>query len=388
MQAEFLTSYKKFIVAFVVLFFLLFIIITLSIPHREGDEVIYQTLGMKLANGQAYNLQETTILKFLPQHMYNTDFFFRPPAFMIYLAILYKLFGTVGLHVAPVLIYITLCIIIYKTVFLITKSQHTSLKALIISVLSTQFIFASTKIHLDLFLTLMVALSFFFLVFYKEKKNYWFACLAGLFLVLAVLTKYTALVLFPLFLLFLLMVDKRKPQSLVLFLLPSLVLIYWFYFIFSVIHMSTEALVSAPDKDMLARFPFVTYVHDRPFYFYFLNIFLINPFFVYFFLLCKKNMWHHLTKQYGYVVYFLITVILVLLLALTYMGIRGVSYQMRYILPAEPFLIILLSLIPFEKNKALQQISFLFIFYNLLLILYNFGKAEIYSFFEMILNKR
>lgn len=58
---------------------------------------------------------------------------------------------------------------------------------------------------------------------------------------------------------------------------------------------------------------------------------------------------------------------------------------MRYILLAEPFIIILLSLTPFEKNEILWSMLWFFILYNLLLVFYNVGymNADLFTFSEI-----
>ena len=385
MRSDSFTLSKTYIFSFTAVVFVFLIITTLLIPHRETDEVIYQTLGIKLANLQPFNLQGTAILPYLSQTTYNTPLFFRPPAFMVYLAVLYKLLGTVGMHLAPVLVFIFLCLVIYKTTQLITKPEQVAVKALLLSLVSTQLVFASTKIHLDLFLTLMIAVSFLFLVIAKERKKMSAVFLSGLFLVFAVLSKYTAVIFYPLFAGLLHFTDKKSLVKILFFLIPSVLLIGWFYYILIVAQLPYDVLVSAPDKEMLAKYPFVKYVHDRPFFFYFINVFLVNPIYLLLFVLLKKNVWSEVKQQYGIYPYFFIATITVVLLALTYFGIRGVSYQMRYILPAEPFFIMLLALIPFEKYEWMRYFLYAAIIYNVLTILYNFGKAEVFSFFEMAL---
>ena len=388
MLPSFFIRYKTLIVSSAIGLFILLSFLTIFLPHHENDEVIYQTLGIKLSHLQSYNLQGSEILKILPQKIYNTQVFFRPPAFMLYLAFLYRILGVVGLYLAPVIIYILLCIVIYKTVFLLTKSQHIALKSLLLSATSTLLIFLSTKIHLDLFLGLMISISLFFLIHYKEKQQMASIFLSGLFFVFAVLTKYTALLFCPFFSVFLIIVStKKRLLNLSLFFLPALLLVLWFYYLFFVAHVRLDALFSIPDQEMLTNFPFVRYVYNRPFYFYFLNIFLTNPLYLLFFIVLKKGVWHDLRNQYGFLLYFLISIVLAVFIALTLYGARGGTYQMRYILSAEPFLIILLSLITFEKYKSVHYLFYVFVINNLFLVLYNLGNAELLSFFEMMKNR-
>lgn len=380
--------YKVFLIEFVVGFFLLLSLLAIFLPHRENDEVIYQTLGIKLSRLEPYNLEGSEILKILPPEVYNTQIFFRPPAFAFYLALWYRLLGTIGMYLAPVSIYILLCFVVYKTVSLLTNSPPVRLKALLFSVVSTPFVFFSTKIHLDLFSALMVTIAIFFLISFKEREKSSSILLSGLFLVLAVFTKYTVLVIYPVFAVFLLITAKKRLLSLLLFFLTAMLLVPWFYYLFFVVHLKMDVLVSVPNQTMLANFPFVRYVSQRPFFFYFLNIFLVNPLYVLFLLLFKKSVWSDLVHKYGYIFYFLLSSVLIVLVALTVYGMRGGSYQMRYIILSEPFFVILFSLLPWEKYKILRWVVIAFVIHNLLLFFLNLNRPELFSLGEMMLMKK
>jgi len=159
----------------------------------------------------------------------------------------------------------------------------------------------------------------------------------------------------------------------------------WLYNVLAVHHMPITSLFSAPARTELKNH-FINYVYHRPFYFYFLNVFITNPLYFFVFVLLKKGVWNRLRSDHGKIVYLLISIILVVLTSLTLYGILGGTYQMRYILLSEPFLIILLSLIPFENISFLWNYFGFFSLYNFLLVLYNagYGNAELYSFFEMV----
>jgi len=107
--------------------------------------------------------------------------------------------GNLGFRISPVIIYIILCFVLYKTVLRITKSQNTALKALVLSAVSSLLLFSSLQIHLDLFMTLMASLSFYFAVIFQESRKKIHIILSGLFIALAVLTNYTAAILYPFF---------------------------------------------------------------------------------------------------------------------------------------------------------------------------------------------
>jgi len=391
MKDNFFQKNKHAIITYAITLFLLLAIITAILPHFEGDEIIYQSLGIKLASFQSYNLHNTEVLKYLPREIYNTSLFFRPPAFMVYLAILYILMGNIGLHLSPVIIFILLCIVVYKTTLIITKSQNSALKAFLLSSVSSLLLFSSLQIHLDLFMTLMVALSFYCIILFRESNKNKYVFLSGLFLGLAVLTKYSSVILYPFYLLFLLYKSpKNKLFYCLLFLFPSLIVVIWLFNVIFVNHMTISSLFSSPNHDELIKFPFINYVYRRPFYFYFLDIFIINPLYFFIFLLFRKKIWSRLRSRYGYFIYFLLSIILTIFIAFTIFGISGGTYQMRFILIAEPFLIILLSLIPFEEFTILWNLFWVFAIYNFLLVLYNVihNNPELYSFFDKILFQR
>lgn len=381
-----LKSKQQYIILFVIAIFTILTIATLLINHNENDEVVYQTLAKKLSLLKPYNLQNSDIIKILPKNIYDTQIFFRPPIFTAFLATLYLTLGETGLKLTPVMIYLILCIAIYKTAFAITKSKHSALKALLLSIFSSLFLFSSVKIHLDLFMILMVTIALFLLVLFEKRGQRIYIIASGGFFVLATLTNYTSAILYPFFLTFLLLVKRRGSfLNMALFLLPSLILLLWFYYLTFIQHMSLSFLISSPNHEMIATFPFINYVYNRPFYFYFINILLTNPLYLFLIVLFKKNVRNDLIKRYKFFPYFLLSIIITILTVLTIFGIAGGTYQMRYILLAEPFFIILLTLIPFSKIHFLYSLSGIFILHNLLLGFINLSvrSPELYNFFEI-----
>jgi 4-amino-4-deoxy-L-arabinose transferase-like glycosyltransferase len=353
----------------------------------EGDELVYQTLAKNLVTTHIYSLQNTELLQFLSSDIYNTPIFFRPPVFATYLAILYTFLGVLGFRIASVIVYILLCVIIYKIVWHLTKSQNSALKALVLSTLSPLLLVSSVQIRLDLFMTLMASLGFYFAILFRESKQVKHSFLSGLFLALALLTNYTSIIVYPF--IFLFMISKSKPRQLILsslyFFLPTLLIGLWFYIYFVQFHMSLASLFSAPSKEMLEKFKFLSYVHDRPFYFYLVTIFITNPLNLFLMLLFKKSIRETIRAKSGKLLYLLLFIFCMILLFLTLYGIQGGTYQMRYMLLAEPILIILLALIPFEKNYTLWCFFWFIALYNIFLVLYNigYGNAELFTFKEI-----
>ncbi len=380
--------YRNFVYGYVFTIFFIVLVTSVMLPHVEGDELIYQTLATKLSSGQLYSLQNTELLRYLSPDIYNTPIFFRPPLFAMYLALFYKLFGVFGLKIAPVLVYIFLCFVIYKIVYLLSKSRDMALKSLVLSSTSTILLFSSVQIRLDLFMSFMTAISFYFLLLFRESTKKRYSFLSGLFFTLAVLTNYTAVLLFP-FLLFLLLYACEKKNSMISFfwfLTPMLFILIWFYIFFMQYHMPVSALFSKPTVMMLEKFSYLQYVHDRPFFYYFLTLFIVNPIYLFLFYLFNKKNQEIIFRNSGKSVCFaLIGIITFVITFLTVYGIQGGTYQMRYMVLAEPFLIILLSLIPFEKNETLRSLFVLCVLYNLFLVFYNigYGNADVFTFTEI-----
>jgi hypothetical protein len=125
------------------------------------------------------------------------------------------------------------------------------------------------------------------------------------------------------------------------------------------------------NSKVLETYKFLDYAYHRPIFFYFINLFLVNPLYFFTFLLFEKKYFEKVIKEYGFLVIFLFEIIIFLLLSFSVIGSLGGTFQMRYILLAEPFLIVLLSLINFEKYKLTKILFFIFIIHNILLFIIN-----------------
>lgn len=376
------TKFKVFFLVFSILS-LLTVFFTFFHPHLENDEVIYKTLAKKVSvrfSLNDYNLRNTEILKILPKQIYNTKVFFRPPVFVFILALFYRLFGNLGFAILPALTYLLLIYLIYKTTLIISRSKESAFKAFFISSVSPLFLFSSQKIQIDLFLTLMIMVAFYFLASFIKKGGAGKLLISGLFMTAAILTKYNAILALPFFAYYLISKNRTATvlKQIVLFSLPLLLSIPLFIFIFKN-NVNFLRLLSSPNNEMVERFPFVAYVFHRPFYFYFLNIFVVNPLYIFIpYLLVNKR-----SK-----INFFIVIILIILLAFTIYGLTGGTYQMRFILMVEPFLIMTLALSKLDWKRYLPLII-LFIFHNFFLYFINaviYQNAELFSFLELLVH--
>jgi len=375
--------------AFILASFVLFIIVLLTSIfsyHKETSEIIYQTLAVKLSHHQAYNLQNTQILKSLPKNLYDNQLFFYPPAFIIVLAFFNLFAGGIGFNLVGPLLYILTAITISKSVLLLTKSKNLEIKAFVISMFSSMLLFTSTKVLMDLFMVLMSVLSFYFLLLFREKNKSGYVFLSGLFLVLGILTKYVPVILliFYLPLLFQYLKEKNKFEQIYLYFIPFLLIVFWLESIFK-LPLSKDYLLHFPTKEMLSSLSFLNYAAHRPFYFYFLNIFLINPLYIFIFLLFKRRILNSLNQKYNLL--FFIGCSLLILSTFTVLAFFGSTFQMRFILLAEPFLIILLTFVNFEDFKLTRILFFVFLIQNVLLFIFNtilLKSPEMFSLLELM----
>jgi len=155
--------------------------------------------------------------------------------------------------------------------------------------------------------------------------------------------------------------------------------------LFPIVPLSTHpiqlSLFRGINTEVISHYPFVAYVAKRPFYFYFLNIFLINPFYLIGgFLLWKEH------KKQNTLYIFLLVYIFYSLLLFSIFALIGGSFQMRYIVFIEPFIILLLSCISEEVFVRKEELIFFTLLSNLFLVFVNvyiFHSAELYSFPEL-----
>lgn len=376
---------NAFILASFALFTLVIITSFFSLS-KEISEIIYQTLAIKLSHFQAYNLQNTQILKTLPKELYDNKLFFYPPTFIIVLSLFYVLFNSIGFNLLPPILYLLVSITIAKTVFLITSSKNSEIKAFVLSIFSSLFLFTSTKVLMDLFMVLMSLLSFYFLLLFRKENKNIDIFFSGLFITLGILTKYVPVILliFYLPLLFKYLKEKNKLKEIYLYFLPFLLIFAWAYLLFQN-PPSKDYLLHFPTSEILSNFPFLNYAFHRPVYFYFLNIFLINPLYLFVFILFNQKISRNLNRKYNLLFY--IEIIFLVLLTFTVLAFFGSTYQMRFILLAEPFLIILLTLINFEDFKWARFLFFVFLVQNVLLFIFNtilLKSPEIFSLFELL----
>lgn len=381
-------KHKRIILLISILVFIVVLLTSLTRNRLEGDEIIYQTLAVRLQNFQTYSLQGTELLKTIPKEIYDTKIFFYPPTFIILLSFSHFLFGNVGFHIIPPILYILFCFLIYKTVLELTKSEDNALKALVLSLFSSMALFVSVRGSMDLFMVLLTFASFYFLILYEKQKTKKYMFLSGLFITLAILTKYIPIIILVFYIPILLQIvyKNRLVKHIYLFFIPFSLIFIWFIYLFQS-NPSFSFFMHQENSKVLETYKFLDYAYNRPFFFYFLNTFLVNPLYIFIFLLLQKKYLIEVIKRYGFLIIYLIEIIIFLFLSLTLIGVMGGTFQMRYILLAEPFLIILLSIINFEKYKLARILFIIFVFHNIFLFMINtmlLNFPENFSIFELL----
>ena len=128
-------------------------------------------------------------------------------------------------------------------------------------------------------------------------------------------------------------------------------------------------------------FPFIDMVVHRPWYFYFVQLIIIAPVYIFAYLEILRRVRNRLdlTEVFWALSY---------IICATILGLLGQGYQTRYIMPAVPALCFLSADSIAGKNKFIFALSILFMAYGLLIGILNsilFKPADlvgIFSFFK------
>ncbi|MFC1711066.1 ArnT family glycosyltransferase [Patescibacteria group bacterium] len=300
----------------------------------ENDEIIFSTLIEKTTfKFKDYSLQETSILAKLPQSTYNYPVFHHPPFYVYTQAFIKKILGVNNLMVLPVFSGLLTIFLVFKIGSILLDSKKGLLAAFILSICPIT-LFVSTKAWMDSFLTLLLTLSVFFAL--KAKKSVYFAFMAGLFLTLSLLTKYTAIAIIPTIFLIFWQNEyniKNKIKFFILFLIPLVVSLPWFLYYLQTVGRPWQSLNLSGEAESM--FPFVKMVNSRPFYFYLTQTLILFPIYLLplINLFKRKNFIKNNLFSFSWVFSFF--------LILTLYGVSGRSMVMRFIAPLFPSLALL-----------------------------------------------
>jgi 4-amino-4-deoxy-L-arabinose transferase-like glycosyltransferase len=388
------------------LFFLLvglfgiFVVLNSTLLHQENDEVVYQTLTQKISCSahrcllpdlSNYSLQNTSILDILDKSVYDKPIFFRPPAYIYINAIFFPILGKFIFYIIPPFLYIGIIILIYESLYLVTKSDRIALQGFVLAIFSPFLIFHVFKIWMDLFMTFLVYTSFYCVILYQyQKQALWFILLGSLSLTLAVLTKYQAIIFLPL-MLFIATRNQEKYRTIIIFFINILSLCFvgiWIWYISRFNPTIQFILSNNPSNEVIQQFPFVKYVAQRPFYYYFSSLILLNP--VYLICFIPQVLLNIFTKNINIknklILLSLIVYVFSVLVVFSIIAKFGSTFQSRYVLMIQPFLVFLMSFVPIQKNILVKTITILFILIALFTVSINISmqNAEIFSLDELV----
>ncbi|MFC1624262.1 ArnT family glycosyltransferase [Candidatus Omnitrophota bacterium] len=368
----------KIILVTIILFSLALRLPALFSQHIENDELIYQVLADKVSSNPGdYSLQGTAILNQLPKIIYDKPLFHYPPLFTYGLILFEKLFGDKYQILFPVLASVLTILIIFA-IGSELYDEKVGLTAAFILSFCPITLHSSTKIWIDAVLTLFCALSVYLSVLaVKREKAFWYI-LAGISFGLAVLLKFSALLIIaPIAYLFLRKLNAKRLIYAAYFLIFSMLVTGPWLFIFYKTFGTFFPWWVSPSEELARMFPFIEMTMNRPWYFYFSNLGKVAPIYLFAWVTMARSI--RRTHEW-----------LVPIWALAYIGgftlIRLMGMGgciMRHILPAIPAFSILSARLAFTKNKILCVISSVFLAYGLMTGVLNaffFQVADVFPF--------
>lgn len=371
---------QNFILAPILLVHLLLMSSAFFVPHMENDEVIYKTLMVKTSFSlKGYTLRGSSILANLPS-IYDTPLFFHPPIFTLLGKVVTLVAGETGLVAISVVASLGTTLVIYLIGRLLYEYK-VGLVASALWVLNPLQLFVSQRIWLGALMVFFICLTIYFYL-KGVKKGFLYPFLAGLWLLLGVLTKYPAvLTAVPVFFAtccYSTLESRFKVAKLLAFSMPLLLLSLWFYYFYT--HTGGALfLLSKPTAGMVQAFPCVRMVLQRPFYFFITQSFLTYPIYIFAFFAVKK---YCLKKDLV-----MISWVLVYFIFMTAFGLTGGGFTLRYALPAYPALSLLSGKFVMDHIKNFYLLAlfgcFVMVGFTTSLINYgNVGAVDVSNLFE------
>jgi 4-amino-4-deoxy-L-arabinose transferase-like glycosyltransferase len=338
---------------------------TLYFSHTEADEQVYLSLAKRLLTSGSYNLEGTEIINQLSPGIYDHPLFFHPPLFPVCL-IPFVFWNTERLAVLVSWLGHALCIL---SVALIGRrmafangpdsERNPMIQWLpVIGIcLDPLLLFLSGKLWIDSLLTGLCAASIaaFFCARYSQRRSLWLV-VGGVLFGLAGLSKMTALILTPVVVYLILTPDgqqQSKTKDLCLGCLPALLLASPWYIAFYHTYVVVIPSWIKPDKWSVEHYPFVQIALERTPAYYFLKLIAIAPVTllslgVY---CLRKSLW---TSRI-----FLVPPIWFLLCftTISYLGVQGQGFQMRYIALLIPSIYLMLYAFLGQFRRGYEFIS-------------------------------
>ncbi len=323
---------------------------SLNFPHKEPDEQVYLTLAEQLHASHAYSLQETPIIYELSPGIYDRPLFFHPPLFPLSLVpfVSWKVpaLGVVVSWLGHLLCILAVALIGRRLVVTLPEEgKEPSLPCWlpVIGVALDPFLlFISRRLWIDSLLSGLCAISIavFFVARYSRRRNLWLI-VGGLLFGLATLCKMTAFVATPLILYLVLTSQKsiRPPvKDLTLACIPAILLASpWYLTFYRTYGVFVPAWVK-PDGWTLDHYPFIRTTIERGPGYYLARLVEITPVIILAIgpFLFWRRLWTNAVFLVGpiwFLLYFAF---------LSYLGLNGTGFQMRYIAPLQPSIYVML----------------------------------------------
>jgi 4-amino-4-deoxy-L-arabinose transferase-like glycosyltransferase len=245
-------------------------LIILTIPHREGDEVIFVSLVEQLLAGRGYTLRGHPLLAtaWISAGNYDHALFFHPPGGIVLFFLLFSLFGIVGFALAQLLSYA----IFFWSMMLLGRAVFRPIDRLQLVVLALLAAFTPIMTHavshywLDgpLLAFATAAAAVFMLGLRRDRSSLVWG--AGVLFGLASLIKQTAFLIAPglVFITFSLEprgVRRRAAKRLLMFLaLGAVIHLPWVLWHWSAVGTPVPTWAGKPSQELLQTNPFVRYV--------------------------------------------------------------------------------------------------------------------------------
>ena len=351
--------------------------------HIDNDEVILRVLAEKVSeNFSDYSLQDTAILNQLPRVVYDRPLFHHPPLF-IYGLILFKVFLGVKFQILLPVFAAALTVLVIFAIGKELYDDNAGLIAALIFSVCPIVLHASTKIWIDALLTLFCTLSVYLSILAVKKERVLWYILAGVSFGMAVLSKISALpILAPIAYLFLKKpLNKKKLINVSCFLIFAVLVAGPWLFIFYKTFGTFFPWWIKPSEEPLRMFPFIRMAMARPWFFYFSNITIVAPIYLFSWISMIKSI--RRPNEWMECIW-----VLSFILGFTLVGIMGLEgYVTRYVLPAIPALAILSGRLIATGKKILWIVSCIFLAYgltNAILNTYLFQVADVFSTFYFL----
>lgn len=371
---------------------------TLYFSHTEADEQVYLSLAKRLLTSGSYNLEGTEIINQLSPGIYDHPLFFHPPLFPVCL-IPFVYWNIERLAVLVSWLGHALCILAVALVGRrmafasgLDSERNPMVQWLpVIGICLDPFLlFLSRKLWIDSLLTGLCAASIasFFCARYSRRRSLWLIVGGALF-GLAGLSKMPALILTPVVVYLVLTPDgprRSKIKDLCLGFLPALLLASPWYIAFYHTYGVIIPSWIKPDEWSVEHYPFVRVALERTPAYYFLKLIAIAPvsllaFGVY---CLRRSLWTSRMFLFPSI-WFLLCFI-----TISYLGVKGQGFQMRYIALLVPSIYLMLYAFLGQFRRGHEFISI-----GVLLLLVYGGMTgavylatphfdEIYSPFELI----